>query len=247
MLLLIAGGTLKDSKTKNVLHGGSTILILRTKDYAIMAADSKQVLYTNNNPKPSFTEVCKIRHFKNQYYAMAGYFQLDGSPFNAETILLSSQMKTADETIEKFKRNIRKPLDSCLKVVSKSQPQLFNSLIGNSLFSIALVNFENNIPNVKFVNYKLYKLNGHWTSSPDNVAIPIENPQLFRIGEADAINKFLNANPNYFQILNPETALINLIKLEEQDRPEKVGGPIDVIKIDKTGHFWYSKKPVCED
>ena len=37
-------GPLKDSKIKKVLHGGTTILVVTSKDYVIMAADSKEAL-----------------------------------------------------------------------------------------------------------------------------------------------------------------------------------------------------------
>jgi hypothetical protein len=64
------------------------------------------------------------------------------------------------------------------------------------------------------------------------------------LGEKQAINRFVDANPHYFAIGFVPT-IQTLIQLEISDKPELVAPPIDIVRVDMTGTNWIQRKPQC--
>jgi hypothetical protein len=66
------------------------------------------------------------------------------------------------------------------------------------------------------------------------------------MGQRTGIDSILRAYPNFWDV-----GLIDgvrwLVTLEAVTRPQVVGTPVDLVRLDKSGVYWIHRKPECEE
>jgi hypothetical protein len=67
---------------------------------------------------------------------------------------------------------------------------------------------------------------------------------FFGIGESQEAQKYLDAHRDEFTKNNPKV-LRDALLFEEKEKPDYVGGEINILEISTTGHHWI-EQGACE-
>ena len=124
-----------------------------------------------------------------------------------------------------------------LKWAKREEPAYYQKHIDNKvLLQFAFFGFENGTP---FLHVRSYKA---VSRKSGDVQLGVEHSSdclgkcslMALLGEADAIDAFINTNPHYYT-WRPNDIVLKFIEIEIQDKPSKVGPPVDIVHIDGTG------------
>ena len=68
---------------------------------------------------------------------------------------------------------------------------------------------------------------------------------MFFLGRYRAVERYMSKRSKDAPQLSLEEAVNHFIELEIEENPQDVGGPIDILRIDKDGPRWIQKKEGC--
>jgi hypothetical protein len=102
--------------------------------------------------------------------------------------------------------------------------------------------FENGKPIVAF---KSFRVDENDVTHERLIEIPnADGGNIGLSGQTEAALSFLHDHPSW-QSSDSTLLVRNLIQAEIEDKPDKVGAPIDILVIDKSGHRWIPPYGTC--
>lgn len=229
-----------------LVSSSTCIVVINTKKEIFIGADSKRTIDGINREtgKPEVTidsMYCKISHVEKMYITIAGFS--DESASKAATIACYNA-KVFSEIPRYFEEKLKCYLTAEIEYVKHLNKSKYNSLItykeiGSASFSW----IDKGSARLISIYYKI-------TSKPeDPISIEFEtimDPYISFHGTRDHIS-FLPDRIIDSMIINTGYAatIKNLIQLEMKHRPNSIGGPIDILKMDYQGEKWIAKKKTC--
>ena len=223
--LLLVGGAVPAAAT--------TVLALRHGDEIIIAADSLRGLMQLGTGERLQAESCKIRNFGDLVFAHAGRF-LDAS-WNVD--LLANSLRGSREAPRQRAARFAADVEARLRRVPRGKRKEHNL---NIKYVIGF--FEDGQP--VLLNQDMRTINGRIVVDPVN-----ENPDgtIVMSGEASffdqhpqavaAFQKELGVSPAL--LLSDPVAMLDFsIKYQAHLTPDRVGGPVDMIRMTADGADW---------
>ena len=223
--LLLVGGAVPAAAT--------TVLALRHGDVIIIAADSLRGLMRLGTGERLQAESCKIRNFGDLVFAHAGRF-LDAS-WNVD--LLTDSLQDSREAPRQRAARFAAEVEARLRRVPRGKRKEHNLNI-----KYVLGFFEDGQP--VLLDHTVRTIDGRIVVDPVN-----ENPDgaVVMPGEASFLNqdpedvaafrKELGVSP--VQLLSDPVAMLDFsIKYQAHLTPDRVGGPVDMIRMTAAGADW---------
>lgn len=253
LLLQLLASNIYSQIPKNTIYGGTSIVMVYSKDSVWIAADSKGSHgEKSGNDQTKITDrcVCKIVEVNNVISASSGHFAIDYSN-NVIVYSVTTETKKAilaginiKDAINIFSDTTVTYLTKVIRDFRKENDTAFNVYFnGDDLISSVFTSFVNGSRYVALLEFKLVGNPDNWHVEAILKEYKSEESGYIFMGYKDSITKFYNKNPNYFASNDlMENKLKYLIKLEIAERPDKVGKPIDVIVLYRNGFRWLPKK-----
>lgn len=223
-----------------VLGHGTTIVILRSPDLVVAAVDSKETdkeYRTDGTVGFSERTVCKVARV-GRYYAMVSGVLRGDSGFDAlkEVSGIDSPDEDIDRLTTRVAGTVAEGLRPLLSKVRDTAEALFRTSYQNlPATQIALLGPGDRGPQVRVIQFIAVDSAGAVAVEPRVAPCPGKCRTFgYTLGTNDKITEALRADPNLFNHTT-ETQAERLIGLEYADRPDLVGGPLTMLKANRSG------------
>jgi hypothetical protein len=227
----------------------TTIVVIRTPQEVVIAADSAATFQGDGRPVTTET-VCKIYRVNDSlFFAVSGLVNDSRTGFNIPEIVASSSGSgTMAEKLARVERAVQAAVLRELPRVKERDPAGYSKLIGSKgAVTVMLAGIDAGAPVATSFSLGL-------TASPKG---PIETSilrdscpgncpsgvRVFWFGEVDAVER-LRAAGRLPALAMPELARY-LVQAEIDAGAPSVGGPVDVLRILPSGPVWVQKKQGC--
>ena len=228
---IIAIGIVMPLSSAQAAHA-TVIAVYRSSDQIIIAADSLRNVETI---PPSRMLVCKIRSFGDIVFASSGRSSLPGGVFSLDAMTANLR---ADESL--VSGGVRNRISKFEKytVGAFKRVQYQSRQIGPITFTYILSFVEEGEPIVysktlKSVDGKA-EIGGVETVAEDQVLL---------VGQPEYRNH--RSSVRVRENATPSELLEAIIVHQAQGLPDKVGEPVDIIRITASGVEWLQRKPNC--
>ena len=223
----------------------TTLVIIRTPDQVVIAADSRRVWH-GGDQRPELT--CKLGTHDDVIFAMAGLVIENNFDADALANKVLDTPGTLEERAQALERVLRGPLLGMLARIRHELPGLFaEQLESGFVLNVTLAAVRNQVAQVEMLDF-------YTETAPDGAlrlrVVPVSCPrdcpraiELFAVGETAALMQHLSILPQFPAGLPGLAA--QLIEIEIADRPALVGPPVDVIRAAGAGVEWLQRKPAC--
>lgn len=221
--------------------GATAIVIVRTDSSVFIGADSLRII--NGTER---VLVCKIARFGEVYTLAAGLVAYDLTAFDLRTFVeraargagsLASKMSALDEQVVR-------PLTLMAERLRRDDPEFTTRYLKRYFVQVAFVGIENGQPVITQRRY-MPKLDvkGELDMSvfgcPSNECSAVFD--MFMLGETTAMRGHKNARKGS----DVQAVIHELINLQIQATPERVGPPINILRIAKDGARWLEGGEIC--
>jgi len=190
---------------------------------------------------------CKIRQVGDVFFAIGGHIREELTGFDAVKIATEALRNSGNAAakVKAFEQNILLPLTELVRMVKSTNPAYFDKSLRDK--PVLQVAFFGNEQQSLYLYVRSYKATVY--NSVD-VIVELENNTdctdcVRALGENDAIEDFINKNPKYRPASSVELVR-KLVQVEIEQRPEYVGPPIDIVRLDTNGANWVDVKPECK-
>jgi hypothetical protein len=232
---------------KAAIYHGTTIIVIATLDTIWVAADTKEVLYSDSLSSKKST---KIFSEENIFYTFCGAPSVNFS--NKILVNAPATMKNCIKKNKKFDDVYNYFIDSATHCFSNFYDSLYkhknefdNAAIlqkykDSPLLKCIMFSFINEKPVIKGSIFTFNnKLNGNKIIvDTANIEVYKDTTYIFE-GYTNNILNYLKKNKDYFSGGNMKEKLIYLIGLEAKKNPEFVSLPVDLVVIYRKGYKWY--------
>jgi hypothetical protein len=231
-----------------IFTSGTTIVIHKSPHEIVVGADSLLVRRSGTLAVP--LSECKITRVGNDFFAIAGNIREQVKGFDAGKIAAEA-VRSSDKAVEKvkaFEENIRPPLTELLRIVKSNTPEYFDKLFRDKIvLAIAFFGIEEGTLYLYVRTYiaAVYNTNDVEVEFENKTDCLADCAQTFAFGENAAIKEFIDTNPKYRAASTVEFVR-QLVQLEIDQRPEYVGPPIDIVRLNTNGANWVQVKPECK-
>lgn len=232
-------------------YSQTCIIAVKTKDKIVVAADSKmgrvETIFKNGRyiDDTLLTLSCKIYHFGNTYFSLAGKF-----PQGLPDIIgrICSQYSSVGESFSKIPNVLNPILYRWVDSLRLANRNFYNSImtVGDFL-KILFYGFENGLPYLAEHDFTVVpKFNGFDFGVRPYQNSPVKDSlQFLVIGESSA---FPQVN-DFYKIIEKgkvDVVMRSVIKKQAAKTPETVSEPIDIIEIKRKGERWIERKQMCK-
>lgn len=225
------------------IEAGTVIVAVKTASDIIVGADSK----VHFPFVPGKTETtCKIEQAGRIFFAAAGVPRSLRFGYDAYQIARRSIQEGGSilEMLERFQDSVGTPLLDTMSFLHDNDPELYKKETGTApALSMAFFGMENNVPIMAYSQFVVSFSGDQETVRVCNSTLGIDD--YFIWGPTPRIKEFLDRNPGYFMKVGDAQAIIDLIQLAIEDRPDEVGEPIAIIRVNKLGAEWIHPSPCC--
>lgn len=220
----------------------TSIVILVTPDYILMAADSRRTFLDAQSNVTSRQSVCKIRKAGDYCFALTGLVASEATNYSADSIVSKYLKNTTnyDSTINSITTDIKKALQKEFIHQQKHQPKAFQKTKASKshLLEMVILSIQNNKPRLQIIGFELsdeeqIHITDYTASCPGDC--PAVQNQFYFLGEYKGIEKYLSTEQ---RPAHPETLLEQLITVQSQTTPQSVGTPINMVKLTADGLEW---------
>ena len=223
---------------------GTTVVVVRTPEHFVVAADS---LWTGMDPRsPSRVErafFCKIMSVGHLYF-VATTSEVDARQLMTFAFQAMKTSATAAEAAQK----LADKSDQLAKRTAEMVPQsTIDSCFKRSCSEALFLEIEKDVPTMVHLDFVQegnsrsdLRLIPHTFTCPGKC--PATNWDIFFLGQRAEIARMKRTNPNFVKGYSDQEVAQKLVDLEEKADPDEVGGPIDVLTIDKKGAHWEPNK-----
>ncbi|MFL6276896.1 MAG: hypothetical protein ACJ74G_17050, partial [Blastocatellia bacterium] len=210
----------------------------------------------DGNGKSSKGRMQKVIKSGNFYCGFAGMAKDDITGF--DVIGLFNKAVNAGgnfiDIINRFQNIVLEPLARAWEGIKRDDPTKYDEKVsgGDSvILQIVVGTIENAIPKLTAIDFAATPgEKGPRPIKPFPTNCPGDCPgefQIVALGEFDAIAKYDTTNPT-FKIKNaPLRVACFFIGLEADARKDKVGFPVDIVRITSKGAEWIQIKNKCPD
>ena len=237
----------------SIQTGATTVIALSRPDWLFLAADSM----TSMDDKPYGT-ACKIHRFQSLFYAISGMPEEPNTRFDASGLVRNgfNDLKDFSGHVEATRDLLNASLREDLKWLKvRAPPETFRRITESwgPVLSVALAQFEAGNPRLAVLNFEYDKQSD--SLNPKLEFTCMENcdhrADIFYLGSHHAIDALRNPDPKKFDMaiaMNPDlkTAFTDLIKMEIDGEPNRVGPPINILGINKDGATWFAGGEGCK-
>lgn len=227
----------------------TSIVVIVVPDRVVIAADSKGTFAGGGKPTTE-RQVCKIYRVGDTVFGVAGFVNDPVTQFSvpAETIRASRRRKSISEKIEAVHFTLEPMLEKEALLLMRDRPEEYRRFADpqNGGTTIIFIGVEKGVPIASGINFALSESQPnavHFKEQRD--ACPGNCPKGIKIywaGSHTAIERFVAHGG---EISNPEKLARFLVQLEIDDDSPNVGGPINVLSIDKSGLHQADPKENC--
>ena len=221
-------------------QSGTAVVIYRTPETIIIGADSK---FTT--PTDSSGTICKIRFFSDENigFAFAGIINSKTIGYDAVSIAVEA-CRVDGNIFDKFKYFSSKIEYEFIRVLNILS-EIKSVTITDYSVQFAFFGIVDNIPSVSIVKIypdSTFKDSGtYYIKKKSTNRRNIYISKIYFLGEHN--DMFLNLNK--FKVEAPVSSIVELINVGIAKTPESIGGPIDILRVDRNGFQWIQKKNEC--
>lgn len=225
------------------------IVVIRMPWVVVMGADSKT---TVEGSTTSTRTACKIHQADDLFFAVAGLTSDPGRGFNAPAIIgeaMRNESNMADK-VEAAEEAIIERLNKELNRLQAEDPSMYARKVraeGGNVLSLAFVGFQKDesfalVRQFQAVESKAVSVRVSRQSCPGDCP---DGVRMFFLGRYSAIERYMSNRSKDTPRLRLEEAVNHFIELEIGENPQDVGGPVDILRIDRDGARWIQKKDSC--
>lgn len=247
--LVVLFGPLILAMGPGLAYAQTTLVAIRTPEEIWIGADSKVNLLFRKEVSRS---ACKIRQVGNLFIGYAGLAEYTKTNYDLVTVVNEACLKggTLEGKVRAFEELIVNPLSHALKYMRRNHSKYYRQKIhGKTAVQIVFAAVEKGVPilHVRYLNVSdregdspavaLHKLGCPGRDCP-------RGEFASYLGHNAAIVQLMEKEKNFWTRGYAE-GIRELIDLEIQAEPEYVGGPVDILRLDRNGHRWIQKKEEC--
>ena len=227
----------------------TTIVVARSSTEIVIGADSK---VTNSYGRSLHNETCKIQQVGSLFLAYEGLLRDKRTGFSVADISRRALQVRPDASVADRVSILTGLLTSALVTelieVRRNSPDEFRQkLEGQTFLRIVIAGFEKKKPAVYVRQFRMAIFGGKMavTVIPDDCSDDCKGEVVTRfLGETAAIDGLPDETPGFWSA-GLTDGVRRLIEMQITARPDYVGPPIDIVRIDAKGATWIQKKPQC--
>jgi Proteasome subunit len=231
--------------------GATTIVIIRTPQEVVIAADSAATIRGDGLPLTTQT-VCKIYQIDSgrMFFAVSGLVNDPRTGFSIPKIVAAESRDGGSMAakLAAVEREVQAAALRELPHVKERDPAQYAKLIDSKgAVTVVFAGIDAGVPAA--AGFSLgFTASPNGTIEPSTIrdSCPGNCPsgnRAFWFGDGDAIER-LRATGKLPELVMPELARY-LVQVEIDAGAPDVGGPIDVLRILPAGPVWLQKKPGC--
>jgi hypothetical protein len=223
----------------------TTVLVLDTKDYTLIAVDSLVSDLDAQTGKADLKRTCKLVQSGRIFIVAAGYFGEGGqNGFNAYALMqtLVEPEKATSEIADQFEKLAIKPYTKMLRNVYRDDPTHFKAdCVGKECLQVIAATAT-----AKGAEYTVTRFHIEIRSRKPTISNVTTSKcpgdcsiQGYKIlGKGIEAKRVLDENPHIWRDLGILQTIDKLFQIEIAAHPAEVGGPISVLKLDNSGMAW---------
>ena len=155
--------------------------------------------------------------------------------------LINMNRETVLQAAELLMGRLAEPLKEMLTWNMIKKPQYYaENLLNKHVTHLILFAWENDSPILAVADFAAREGKDN---RPQVISYLMQGPTIVRGWNSD-VGHMIN---DTFLKGNPASEVEKVIEAQIQAAPEKVTGPIDIIRLDKMGPKWIQRKPECPD
>lgn len=221
---------------------GTSIVAYHTGTDIFVGTDSK--VYDKENPSPPPS--CKIHQIGHVFFTFA---KMVGNP--KENFYVPNVAKTAileggsiKDIVMRFRQSVSENLYQLAIAIRQNDRTFYDEIVNNqSILDAIFISVENDM---------LFLVSQYFIPqfSPEQPGIRCEGDVLqtgdyIFLGHTQPLINFMQNRETYFQEVSPVNAIRDLIKLAIKDKPEYVGNPISILRINNKEAQWVFQNRLC--
>jgi hypothetical protein len=230
---------------------GTTVVVLRGPNYAILGSDSMVTLVTGGTRTSA--KACKIQQVNRVFVSAAGAV---GPAFGFDAIeiarrAVNSKATTLIAIANKFEKDAQQPFSAYVRHFRRESPGTFTRYCNSrDCLQIAFATVEKGVPKVSIRAFSVSVKNNltivvptHRMDCPGTCVTG--NEQIVLGVNAEAISVF-EGTPHFWKIKGIALGMEELIGSEIAAHGDVVGAPISILTLDSQGaHFMPEHQGLC--
>ena len=234
--------------------GATSVVCVRTPDALAIAADSMLTIRNDQGTLISSSE-CKVARAGKVFFALSGFYKDPARDYDviAKVRAAISDRSGFPEKAAAVSVAVSDALTAELGRLKSEAPAAYNdmTLRGGTLLNLLLAGFEDGSARVSLLKFRqVVSPAGAIALTTEQNACPgncnAGNISAYYLTDKGPIDAYLKkGQPVDWR--SPETAAKFLVQLVLDARTPGVGGPIDVLRIDKSGASWIEHKEQCPE
>jgi len=220
----------------------TTVIAIRMSSLIILGADSKVTRGDDSN----IGNTCKVRRTNNVLSSYAGILSVPD--VNLDVVRIGEVSITTALSIESganaFTNAALPPLQNAMNGMKRFDPVYFQRrLEGRATTEAIFLGFENEIAHLhlRYFTPKTDVLTGVvtvQTGGADCPSLTCPGPRYVALGNHDAADKIIAADPTYWSKKPLSESVRSLIEAEITNDPIHDGPPVTVVEITKDNMTW---------
>jgi hypothetical protein len=209
---------------------GTTVIVMRTADGVLVAADAK-VVRKGSNPPPR----CKIQQYGKVFVATAAVSK-DGVGLDTERIVRTAVATPGSllSKVESFRSAASKYLLADVESVKKSNPSFYEQAYrGKRILDVTFASMNGDMAEAVV---QTFFVDGAGTLH--DLRSPLGDHRVLASGMTSAIKSYTDQNTDWYSQLGPDVAIKKLMDLEIASNKGAVGPPVSILKMDAGGVRW---------
>lgn len=209
----------------------TTVLVYVQQNEILFAADSRGTI----RGRPTTDGMCKVRNFGEVAFAASGTMsrfvanQVEPA-FSLFRIATALQRATPGELLS---RRIDRFASALMEAFARNAPLTRDVFAQKEEPTTYLLGFFDHERPVVFSRKLPHNEAGHF----------VDVGVLIKLGMQDAIgSESVAANE-----VDVHARLVEIVQIQARSTPDKVGGPVDVLRLTADGSEWLEKKPECPE
>jgi hypothetical protein len=247
-VLWLGVATLTFGLASGQARANTLIILLRSEQASIIAADSKVSSFQGHTDR----RACKIHITDDVVWAAAGVNSETNGPFQINQIAEAAIKDggSLDEITARFADRALAGLKTLLPELKADSPVNFDSTFksGAAPFSVFLIK-RGDARNVDiFMKDRDApdRLEIKTRGCPGDFCPPTTGAKVNMTGVYSRAEAEMKQRPTIWREMGTAGAINYLMQVESAAEPEKVAGPVSILRIDRSGAVSWIQKGVCE-
>ncbi len=228
----------------------TSIIVVRTPSVVYLGADSKM---TTEGQPVTDRKVCKLHQADELFFAVAGFAGDQRREFKVPEIVARAARKgsTMSERVRRSEEAVVERLTAELIRLKNEAPATYEKMVreeGGTVLALAFAGYEEGATFAIISQFAIRDPESPSVfvkrdSCPGNCPFGVKT---FFLGSYKAIARYIAGKTGEGD-MEPLEAIRYLIELEMEENPQEVGGPVDILRIDRQGPQWIQRKGECPE